>query len=169
MPMSNLSKRSGANRVIWWPHVTLQYSDNSQNSLSSHGLDEEGSRSVCLSDHILRSEQSIYRLVWAWKEAAFGWSPSPIDTTLWSWEVGRLDNMRTPLPNTATTQTQPQNMHPVLKGVLWSVSVLPFGRCNLYCPLIISFSFFHRSLGIWPCECMMRVEWRHPHASGSSH
>ena len=95
---------------------TLQYSDNSQNSLSSHGLDEEGSRSVCLSDHILRSEQSIYRLVWAWKEAAFGWSPSLIDTTLWSWEVGRLDNMSTPLPNTATTQTQPQNMHPVLKG-----------------------------------------------------
>ena len=45
------------------PKITLQYSDNSQNSLSSHGLDEEGSRSVCLSDHILRSEQSIYRLV----------------------------------------------------------------------------------------------------------
>ena len=97
---------------------TLQYSDNSQNSLSSHGLDEEGSRSVCLSDHILRSEQSIYRLVWAWKEAAFGWSPSLIDTTLWSWEVGRQDNMSTPLPNTATTQTQPQNTLPVLKGAL---------------------------------------------------
>ena len=43
--------------------ITLQYSDNSQNSLSSHGLDEEGSRPVCLSDHILRSEQSIYRPV----------------------------------------------------------------------------------------------------------